>query len=266
MGYILKAYLEKSVGMRKKFLFASFIVSVLSLISVHPAVAQNQKSYVIGVEDLEYYPLWRYDASLKEYRGLGRKLLDAFAKSKGYTFEYKPLPIKRLVRELVDKKIDFKFPDSPYWANDVKGNAEITYSEPAIKFTDGVFVKPENMGKGDASIKTLGSVLGFTPWDWLERIQKKEVILKETPDFGALINQAISDRIDGAYANTEVVRYHLDMEGRQGALVFDKGLPHVEGNYTLSTTLHPDVIKEFNDWLANNQALISRLRKEMNIR
>lgn len=253
------------MGMKNSRLLNVAVILVLSLVGAS-VVNAKATHYIIGVEDLEYYPLSRYDKSQGEYKGLAREILDAFAKSKGYIFEYKPYPIKRLFVKLIDNGIDFKFPDNPYWANDLKGNTKITYSGPTLGYVDGVFVTPENIGKGDDSIKVLGSVLGFTPWNWLERINKGEVKLKETPNFEALIHQAISGRIDGAYVNTDVVGYQLKVSGKDGALVFDKELPHTKGDYMLSTVQHPHVVTEFNIWLSENKELIIKLRNDFGMK
>jgi hypothetical protein len=223
----------------------------------------EQKHYIIGVEDLEYYPLWHYDQSLNQYRGLGRDILDKFARDCGFVFEYNPLPLKRLVKKLVEKEIDFKFPDNSNWAVDEKKGISITYSDPVIGFTDGVFVIPRNIGNGNDSIKTLGLVLGFTPWDWLPMVQVGKVKLKETPNFEALINQAISGHIDGAYANIDIVKYNLKIGGRENALVYDDGLSHADGSYAMSTSLHPNIIEKFNVWLSKNKEEIYKMKKNL---
>lgn len=262
--------------MKLKLLFACICFSVMMIFLFGVSHAQNehdsslqqqdrQKRYVIGVEDLQYYPLWYYDRSKDEYTGFARTLLDAFAKSAGYSFEYRPYPIKRLMKTLIRGDIDFKFPDNPYWAQDVKGDAPIAYSEPAIDYIDGVFVRPDHVGKGEQSIKTLGSVLGFTPWDWLDKIHAGDVNLKEMPSFDSLIQQAVTGRVDGAYVNAAIVRYHLKVAGREDALVFDRDLPHTQSHYLLSTVKHPDIIEEFNRWMAENQDILDAMKAEFDI-
>lgn len=247
-------------------LIAIFLTPFLSSIGQAESLkSEKTKHFVIGVEDLQYYPLWYYDEVQNEYTGLAREMLDAFADSAGYSFEYKSFPIKRLVRTLVRNEIDFKFPDNPYWAQDVKADTKITYSDAAIDYIDGVFVKPENIGKGDENIKVLGSVLGFTPWDWLGRIDEGKLILKEVPDVEALINQAIAGRIDGAYVNAAIVRYHLTTSGRAGALVFDEKLSHTKSQYLLSTTQHEEIIDEFNAWLENNKTQINAMKNKFGV-
>ncbi len=252
-------------------IFIPCIISLVIILSfpTHATEVQYQKTnisdrrhFVIGVEEQQYYPLYYYDKDKREYTGLASRILNEFAKKSNYTFEYKPYPIKRLHRVLVSGGIDFKFPANPHWANDLKIDAKISYSDAVIDYTDGVFVKPENIGKGNDSIHVLGTVLGFTPWDWIDKIKSGHVALKETRDFEAMINQLISERIDGAYVNYTVVKYHLKKSEKEGTIVFDKGLAHTKSQYLLSTAKHPEIIKEFNDWMIVNKELIDKLKQE----
>ena len=260
-----KNFLIREKGMKRKIFICLIFMAILNTALIFTAHASENKHYVIGVEDLQYYPLWYYDKVQNEYTGLARKMLEEFARSAGYTLEYKPYPIKRLHRVLVAGEVDFKFPDNPQWAQDLKGDTKITYSDPAIDYIDGVFVKPGNVGKGNSSINTLGSVLGFTPWDWLEKIESGEVVLREAPDFNGLINQAIAGRIDGAYVNAAIVRYNLKTSGRQDAIIFDGSLSHTKGHYLLSTTKHPNIINEFNTWMAENKDSIVAMKEEFGV-
>ncbi len=59
------------------------------------------KVYVIGVENIDYLPHYTYENG--KFEGHGRAILDAFAKSQGYTFVYKAFPIKRLYKTFLDQ-------------------------------------------------------------------------------------------------------------------------------------------------------------------
>ena len=133
--------------------------------------------YVIAVEKVEYYPLWAQRDG--QYAGYARELLDEFGKYSGHSFEYRPLPILRLYKEFLSGRVDFKFPDSPYWAKDQKQGKSVVYSDSALEYIDGVLVKPENLGKGKSNIKTLGTVRGFTAWDYLADIESGAIKVNE---------------------------------------------------------------------------------------
>ncbi|MCR6633208.1 MAG: hypothetical protein NVV74_25960 [Magnetospirillum sp.] len=153
------------------------VVAVLSLWVLAGSVQAAQRELVVGVEELDYYPV--YAVRQGEYVGAAREILDAFAQAEGYTVVYKPLPIKRLFAELLSGGIDMKFPDNPYWASDLKQGRALVYSQPVIRYIDGVLVRPDSLGKGVDGIRALGTVSGFTPFAWMDRIRSGKVQVKE---------------------------------------------------------------------------------------
>jgi len=230
--------------------------AVLSL--TRPALAEH---YVVGVEAIDYMP--HYGVTEKgEYQGFARALLDAYAADRGHQIEYRPLPVNRLFHELLEGRVDFKYPDNPFWQADLKSGKNLTYSEPVVSYIDGVLVLPENKGKPVDSIRTLGTVRGFTAFDWLDRIKAGSTKLEENPAFPGLMFQALNKRIDGAYANVAVAHNTLDGMQKPEALVFDPGLPNTKGSYKLSTVKHPEVIADFNAWMKSKPELIAKLKAQ----
>lgn len=230
---------------------------------MHAGLAQQV--FTVGVEDLEYYP--QYSHRGDQYLGFGRELLDAFAKSRGYRFEYKILPLNRLFREhLKGKSLDFQYPDNAYWEAQLRTGVTVYYSHPVMPFIDGVLVHPDNKGRGVGHLKMLGTMTGFTPWNYLDAIKKQEVTVFENDSFISLLKQAMLKRVDGAYINIEVARYQLrEVLHQPDALVFDPDLPHTKDFYYLSSTRHPQVIREFNEFLAREQNLYEQIRKKLGI-
>ena len=222
-------------------------------------VRADDKTLVVGVEELDYQPI--YFVRDGAYGGAAREILDAFAQASGYRLTYQPLPVKRLFAELVNGGIDLKFPDSPNWNPDIKKDHKVAYSAPVIRYIDGVMVLPEHRAKGLAAFATLGTVTGFTPFAWLDRIQAGTVKLVENAQTQPLLRQALTGRIDGAYASVAVAHYALDHQLNQpGGLVYDPGLPHTSDAYLLSSTRHPEVIAAFDSWLAANGAQVQAIK------
>ncbi len=222
------------------------------------------EDYVIGVEDLDYYPY--YTSTGSDYQGFAREVLDLFAQNKGYTFIYKKKSVKRLFKSLINKQIDFKFPDNPYWSAKQKVGKDIVYSKPVTEYIDGVMVLPEKKGLGYMALKKLGTVMGFTAWEYLDKEQKGFVNIYENSDFEGLLKQTLIGRVDGAYINPVVANYHLDNTLKKpGALVFDPDLPHTKSNYLLSTSKHPDIIKAFDEFLTNNKKQIDDIKVRLKI-
>lgn len=222
------------------------------------------QTYTVGVEDIDYYPMYAYRDGA--YKGAAKEILDKFAASKGYTFEYKPFPVIRLTKYFVEGKVDLKFPDSEFWAKDAKKGVNIIYSDPVLDYTDGVMVLPANKGKGIGNLKKLGTVRGFTPWDYLSLIKSGSVIAKEANSLESLTKQALHGRVDGAYFNVDVASYFLSHNKNQaGALVFDEGLPHTSSSYKLSTHKYPKLIEEFNQFLVDEAGWLAEVRRKYEI-
>lgn len=222
----------------------------------HPAAATT---FIVGVENIDYLP--HYTVENGEYKGFARALLDAYAKDRGHVFEYRPIPIARLFREFVEGNVDFKYPDHPNWSQEIKIGKAIVYSDPVVAYIDGVSVVPAKLGQPQEKIRTLGTIYGFTAWDWLDQIKAGRVRLEENPHFEGLVKQALWGRVDGVYANVSGVAYQLDQVLKQpGGLVFDPSLPYSRSSYLLSTIKHPEIIADFNAWMKENAARISQMK------
>ncbi|OIQ86452.1 bacterial extracellular solute-binding protein, family 3 [mine drainage metagenome] len=220
--------------------------------------------FVVGVENINYLPYYSGDQG--QYGGFARALLDAYAADRGYRFTYRPLPITRLFRELVAGVIDFKFPDNPLWQAALKQGHAVAYSDPVADYVDGVLVLPQNYGKGPAAIHSLGTVRGFTAYDWLDRIKGGSVRLEENPSFSGLMLQGMAQRVDGVYANVAVSYQTLEQRlHKTGGLVFDPGLPHSRSSYRLSTVKHPEIVADFNRWLAANRTRVDKMKHDWGV-
>ena len=162
---------------------------------------------------------------------------------------------------LPEGDVDFKFPDSPYWKQDLKKGKNVAYSDAVIEYIDGVLVAPDNIGKGKEGLKSLGVLRGFTPWDYLGDIKNKKLALKEVNSLKSLITMTKAGRLDGVYFNVIVANYFQEKTMfDKGGVLFDSSLPHTRSHYYLSSILHPQVINEFNEFLASNQGLIASLK------
>jgi hypothetical protein len=223
--------------------------------------AHSAETVVVGVENIEYLPHYYWDGD--SYSGFGADVLNRFAEDEGYTLTYRALPISRLMQAMVNGDVDLKYPDNAFWSADLKEGKSITYSAPVVEAIDGVMVLPENLGQPVESIERLGTVLGFTAFAWMDRIQSGAVALTENSSFSGMVRQALAGRIDGAYANQDVVRRVLTDIGMEAeTLVFDEGLPHSVSNYHLSSATHSEVVEKFDAWMAANPDVIAELKSK----
>lgn len=232
---------------------------VLAVLLAGGTAGAAERELVVGVEEVEYYPAFALRDG--EFIGAAREIIDRFAKDSGYRVAYRPLPVKRLFAELMSGGLDLKFPDNPNWAADLKQGRKVTYSMPVMAYVDGVMVRPSNHGRGVDGVRTLGTVSGFTPFAWLDRIKAGEVVLKENPRMELLLRQTVVGLVDGAYASVAVANHVLTGSlNMPGALMFDTGLPHSRGSYMASTTTRPELVAEFNSWLTANAAVVKLIK------
>jgi ABC-type amino acid transport substrate-binding protein len=216
-------------------------------------------AYVVGVENLYYLPAYAIEDGA--YTGFARELLDAFAADSGLTLRYEPLPVPRLYASLAADVIDLKFPDSPHWNPAFREGRDLSYSVSVVDYLDATIVPAAHADMAPQDIRTLGTVTGFTPYPWLDRIAEGSVTVAENADFRALVRQVLAGRVDAAYANIAVVNRVLDQEFDQpGALVAAPALPRDAGAYRLSTIAHPELVASFDAWMTANAERVAALK------
>lgn len=219
--------------------------------------------YTVGVEDIDYTPIFSSMPAPENFKGFARDLLDKFAESEKIEFKYVPLPIKRFLLVFQSGNLDFAFPDNPKWNLEEKKNLKVTYSTPLITFQDAVFVKPEKLGLGIGSLKVLGTLSGFTPWKFQSLIDAGKIKLESANTPETLVNMALLGRVDGINMARQVVQYHLKKKERPNDLVSDpKLMPLRDSYYHFSTLKHPEVIKKLNIFIKKESVFIRELKKK----
>ncbi len=200
--------MEEVLILMKK-LKAIWFVSVFFLTFFPNGIFAEEKSYVIGVENVDHLPYYKGEKG--QYEGFSRVLLDRFAEKRHYRFKYRPLPIKRLFKYFVKQKVDFKYPDNPGWSADMKKGKNIRYSTPAVSVVSGVMVLPENRTRPPEKFKKLGCMMGYTPSAYMDLIRAGKVKKVEAAatDFAGLLKMARLKRVDGVYITVDVGNYHL---------------------------------------------------------
>lgn len=250
---------------RLMMMVSRLLVVAASLIPAFSLQASEQKKFQVGVELLSYFPAYNFST-----KGPGDSasfaILEKFARSEKIVFEYVPLPVNRLYKDFLDKNLDFKFPDNPKWRNDLKGEQKVFYSEPVFEYIDGTMVTPNRIKSGKEKIKKVGTVLGFTVWDYLTDIQSGSMTTSEYPDFSELLRAGVKGLVDGVYINIAVGNYHLDESLKQPqALVFDPSLPHTRDSYRLSSLKHPALLERFSSFLKSHAKELDAIRKQYKV-
>ena len=238
---------------------------IATLLASGQASGDHKTRFIVGVEYLEYYPQHSYDPQ-QGYRGAYKAILDLFAKKKGYIFTYKAFPINDLYSEFVKKSLDFKYPDNALWNSQAKHNVSVYYSDQVLSFTDGVMVLNNRYGKGVEKLKVLGIPKGFTPNGYLHLVNSHEIALAEGDELKDVLGQLLIGKTDGAYVNKSVANYQLLKKFKvTGRAVFDDTLPFTQDAYRLSSIKHPQVIKEFNEFLHRHSQKIHEIKSDFGI-
>lgn len=228
--------------------------------------AARGSKFSIGVEKLQYLPLHTVDGN-NRFAGFAREVLDAFAARHAYRFEYIPLPIIRLYsRFLTERTLDFKYPDNPQWREELRAGAQPSYSNVVVSTEEGAMVLPQRRGQPLSALRTLGTVLGFTPWPYKAPIERRALMLSTSNSTDSLLRLALAGHLDAVYVNVDVANYMLDEELKApGGLVFDPGLPHARSDFRLSTLRCKEVVEQFNRFLQREQGMLQQLRASYRI-
>lgn len=214
---------------------------------------QARALITVGVENINHLPF--YGLCGGDYCGFGRDVIDAFAADKGLGVRYLALPIPRLHRTLADGGVDLKFPANPLWAHHLKEGATIRYSAPVVDFVDGFIMLA---GREDLP-RTVSTLRGFTID--LSTIGPDTPYLMEANAEENLFDLLLRGRIDAVYTNVGVMRHFLRRTGQGTATVsFRRDMPYNRSHYLLSTASRPNLIEDFDAWMANNRDTLDRLK------
>lgn len=112
-----------------------------------------------------------------------------------------------------------------------------------------------------AEFETLAVPLGFTPVKWLSLISAGDVNLIQVPDSSAALQMVLLGRATGADIEYNVARHLMIMMNRPGELVLNTQLPLDEVGFTVSTLRHAELIRELDQFIADNPALLTQLKQ-----
>lgn len=236
-----------------------WLLSMLILFPLGPLAAQSE--YRVGVEDVDYYPIYSAVPPDYQFRGYARDLLDAFAVHAQVQLRYVSLPVRRMTHSYWSGQLDLIFPDNPRWNQADKQGHAILYSEPVLVFQDAMLVLPSRLGQPRESFRKLGFVRGFTPWKFQAEIAAGRVQIETSPGPEGLIRMALSGYIDAANMARQVAHYHLAQLGQpDGLRVEPRLLSLVDSQYHLSSIRHPELIRRFDAFLQAEHQAVAALK------
>lgn len=218
------------------------------------------KVYVIGIEQLDYYP--HYDFKSAQPRGYFFDLIQLYSQWSGDKFMFKALPVKRLYKDSAELT-DFVYPDNLAWQPhlDIDQSVAKHYSAPVIYTLGATMVLPEKRQMQLADFKILANIHGFSPTRWIALKPEYKFKILDVPDAESALRMAIRGRVDAANVEYNVAQYHLKQMQFAGALVMAEHLPFTNLAFHLSSQRYPDQIRRFNQFLIEQRDQIQQLKQ-----
>ncbi|WP_440875721.1 hypothetical protein [Thalassotalea sp. PLHSN55] len=225
----------------------------------------DDKTYVIGVEAIDYYPLYDFDYQNTVKPSFTRDLLSGFFESKDYSYRFLPLPIKRFNRWYVEQNIDFKFPDNIRWRDSEKIKLDITYSEPVLYLMAGAYVLKKNAKINREQVKKLGTMTGFYPTLWVNEINSGHTKLVESVATRSIVKHLLYGNVDATNIDQNVIAHNQRKLNSNSEIVLNQNIHHEKYAYFFSSIQYPEIIKEFNQYLRDNKQKVDALKQKYHL-
>lgn len=220
------------------------------------------RQYTVVVQDIDYYPIYRADPANNRYSGYMADLMEAFADYADIEFTYHVRPIRRMTHEYTAGEYDFAIPDNPNWNRPEKRGISVTYTKPLLTFEDVIYVTAGKAHMEPDDMRDFGTIDGFTPWKFQDRIDSGQVELKTARRPSNLVRMALAGRVETFNLAAPVARHQFEVLNVGDRLVPAPRLMETRAShYHLSTLGHPEIIAEFNQFLTNRQALVQSLQQ-----
>ena len=237
------------------------------LLSVLLPLNGYAKSITIGIENINYYPLYAYDKSMDSYSGYVPELLNNFGQAYGYKVDYLALPINRLYKKFYSGEIDAKFPDSDLWNTESRVGYQINYSTPVIELEEVMYVQQKDKNLRLANFNKLGIVRGMTPWKLSEEIESGQLKVLEADNPELLLEMVFKGRVQGVVMDRSVGQFLLSQMDQSISLDVNTWLLESDGgSYHLSNINNPSLISDFNQYLITHAEQVSQLQAKYGIK
>jgi hypothetical protein len=221
-----------------------------------PALGASPLPIRVAVEDLDYRPFHWMGPDGPE--GFSLRLLQQFASEQGRPLQLVPLPLNRLRRARGGEgDFDLIYPDNPAWP---KGESPPRYSQPLVRIVGATMVEPARQAMLPDAFRVLAAPRGFTPVEWLPRLDDGTVVLLEAASPRGALELVLRRRADGADVEYNVARHLLKAMGDAEALVVAYHLPLSSIAFHVSSTRSPELIDALDRFLQREAVWVRQLK------
>lgn len=256
---------ESLIKLSQKQLVKLFVLFLAVNITCVSSLLQA-KEYLIGVEDIGYYPLYDFTSKDLNNESFTQELLSTFFSLHGYKIKFVALPIKRFNKWYVEDAIDFKFPDNPRWRKDKSEKLDVTYSQPVLDLIAGSYVLKKNKKMLRKDVKRLGTIYGFHPTFWFDRVQNNTLDLIEDSSSISIVKHLLRGNVEAINIDSNVINYNLKLlQQDKDAVVLNEGIMHGRFSFYFSTINYPEIIQQFDEFLTTHQEAITELKTKYGI-
>ena len=253
----------------------SAVLLAFMVLMIPPAWAEEEpriydrskaKAYTVGVYDDDMMPLWGFNEE-GEYDGFARSLLEEFAQNQNIRFIYKPYSAKKIVPALKQGDVQLIFPANKHWHRKQKSSSDrIIYSDGVHFYLEGIMVAREYTFKPLSSLDAIGIIAGKQPASIQDSADRGAVAVVEKPSYADLFEALASGEIQGIYTNVDVARARAKALGyKAGFIEFQESTSHLRERYRLATIKEEGVMREFNEFIFENEKYLKALQRDFDI-
>lgn len=236
----------------------STVIAALLFAAIYGPYSARSQEYIIGVEDVDYFPAWSLDEGTLQ--GIAGDMFKEFALQERIQFRYLSVPSHRTTQALIEGQVDLRYPDNPDWGRTAKAGHDVRYAE-VQAFSSAFVTLPARTTLTHADLRRVSTVRGFSIRHLLPGVADGSIAVLERDTVREAISDILEGRVDTASFDLDVIRADLLRRGLDPkALVKAPGLPARDTAYHLSSIRHPALVDAFTAWMKTNAQLREVLR------
>ena len=110
-------------------------------------------------------------------------------------------------------------------------------------------------------VKRLGTIYGFHPTFWFDRVQNNTLELIENSSSISIVKHLLRGNVDAINIDSNVINYNLKLlQQDKDAVVLNEGIMHGRFSFYFSTINYPEIMQQFDEFLVTHHVFITELK------